>query len=150
MAHSCRQNWCNWVRFVGLLARGQTLTLLSLSYFATISEVCFGSLPFWKTHLRPSLLMSWHVASIYPLNFPSSLCHRFCEVHQPLLQQSTPTAWCRHPHVSLLAWCSSACKPHLFSPKYNNGRYGQTVQFLFNQTRGQFSKIFVPMRTCKL
>ena len=33
--------------------------------------------------------MSWDVASIYP-HVPSSWCHLFCEVHQSLLQQSTP------------------------------------------------------------
>ena len=31
-----------------------TLTLLSLSHFATTLEVCLGSLSLWKTHLRPS------------------------------------------------------------------------------------------------
>uniref|UniRef100_A0A4W5MQY3 Leishmanolysin-like peptidase n=1 Tax=Hucho hucho TaxID=62062 RepID=A0A4W5MQY3_9TELE len=31
-----------------------TLTLLSLSHFATTLEVCLGSLSIWKTHLRPS------------------------------------------------------------------------------------------------
>jgi hypothetical protein len=51
-------------------------------------------------------------------------------VHQSLLQQSTPTSW----------WCFSACKPPPFSFKHNNGHYGQTVLFLFHQTRGQLSK----------
>ena len=37
-----------------------------------------------------SWLMSWDVASKYPLNFPSSWHHLFCEWHQYLLQQSTP------------------------------------------------------------
>ena len=47
----------------------------------------------------------------------------------------------KHPHnmmlpprASRLGWCSSACKPPLF------GYYGQTVLFLFHQTRGHFSK----------
>uniref|UniRef100_A0A4W5N7A6 EF-hand domain-containing protein n=1 Tax=Hucho hucho TaxID=62062 RepID=A0A4W5N7A6_9TELE len=31
-----------------------TLTLLSLSHFATTLEVCLGALSIWKTHLRPS------------------------------------------------------------------------------------------------
>ena len=31
-----------------------TLTLLSLSTFATTLEVCLGSLSIWKTHLQPS------------------------------------------------------------------------------------------------
>ena len=31
-----------------------TLTLLSLTHFATTLEVCLGSLSIWKTHLRPS------------------------------------------------------------------------------------------------
>ena len=71
-----------------------TLTLLSLSHFATTLEVSLGSLSIWKTYLRPSLtswLMSWDVASIYPHNCPASWCHLFCEVHQSLLQQSTST-----------------------------------------------------------
>ena len=82
--------------------------------------------------------MSWDVASIYPHNFPSTWSHLFCEVHQSLLQQSTPTTWCRHP--SRLGWCSSASKPSPFSSKHNDGHYGQTVLFLFHQTRGHFSK----------
>ena len=36
--------------------------------------------------------------------------------------------------------CSSACKPPTFSSKQNNGHYGQTVLFLFYQTREHFSK----------
>ena len=70
------QSWCNWVRFVGRLARthffssahnfsmglrsglcdghSNTLTLLSLSHFATTLDVCLVSLSIWKTHLRPS------------------------------------------------------------------------------------------------
>ena len=44
------------------------------------------------------------------------------------------------PHASRLGWCSSACKPPPFSSKHNDGHYGQTVLFLFHQTRGHFSK----------
>ena len=33
-----------------------------------------------------------------------------------------------------------ACKPPPFSSKHNDGHYGQTVLFLFHQTRGHFSK----------
>ena len=84
--------------------------------------------------------MSWNVASIYPHNFPTSWCHLFCEVHQSLLQQSTPTTWCCHPCASWLGWCSSACKPSPFSSKLNDDHCGQTVLFLFHQTRGHFSK----------
>ena len=83
--------------------------------------------------------MSWDVASIYPHNFPPSWCQIFCEVLQSLLQQSTPT-WCCHPRASRLGWCSFACKPTPFSSKHNDGHYGQTVLFLFHQTRGHFSK----------
>uniref|UniRef100_A0A4W5LB90 Nucleobindin 2a n=1 Tax=Hucho hucho TaxID=62062 RepID=A0A4W5LB90_9TELE len=53
----------------------------------------------------------------------------------------------KHPHnmmlpprASRLGWCSSACKPPPFSSEHNNGHYGQTVLFLFHQTRGHFSK----------
>ena len=84
--------------------------------------------------------MSWDVASIYPHNFLSSWCHLFCEVHQSLLQQCTHTTRCCHPRSSQLGWCSSACKPPPFSSKHNDGHYGQTVLFLFHQTRGHFSK----------
>ena len=84
--------------------------------------------------------MSWDVASIYPHNFPPSWCHLFCEVHQSLLQQSTPTTWCFHPRASRLGWCSSACKRPPFSSKHNKGHYGQTVLFLFHQTRDNFAK----------
>ena len=40
----------------------------------------------------------------------------------------------------LHGWCSSACKTPPFSSKHNNGHYGQTIMFLFHQTRGHFSK----------
>ena len=40
--------------------------------------------------------MIWDFASIFPHNFPTSWCHLFCEVHQSLLQQCTPTTWCCH------------------------------------------------------
>ena len=164
LVHSSWQSWCHWVRFVGLLAHtcffssahkcsiglrsglcdghSNTLTLLSLSHFATTLEVCLQSLSIWKTHLRPSfnILMSWDVASIYPHNIPPSWCHLFCEVHQSLLQQSTPTIWCCHPRASRLGWCSLACKPPPFSSKHNDGHYGQTVLVLFHQTREHFFK----------
>ena len=61
-------------------------------------------------------------------------------MHQSLLQQSTHTTWCCHPRASRLGWCSSASKPPPFSSKHNDGHYGQTVIFLFHQTRGYFSK----------
>ena len=82
MAHSSSQSWCNWVRFVGLLARtrffssahtlsirlrsglcdghSNTLTLLSLSHFATTLEVCLGSLSIWKTHLPKHVIVKSH------------------------------------------------------------------------------------------
>ena len=68
------------------------------------------------------------------------LLHLFCEVHQTLLQQCTPPTCCCHPRASRLGWCSSACKSPPFSSKHNDGHYGQTVLFLFHQTRGHFSK----------
>jgi hypothetical protein len=33
-----------------------------------------------------------------------------------------------------------------FSSKHNNGHYGQTVIFLFSQTRGHFSKKYYDIR----
>jgi hypothetical protein len=42
--------------------------------------------------------------------------------------------------ASRLGWCSSACKPPPFSSKHNDAHYGQTVLFLFHQTRGHLSK----------
>ena len=96
LAHSSWQSWCNWVRFVGLLAHtcvfcsaeicyiglrsglgdrhSHTLTLLSLSHFATILEVCLGSLSIWRLICDQALtswLMSWDVASIYTHHFSS-------------------------------------------------------------------------------
>ena len=165
MAHSSCQSWCNWVRFVGLLAHtcffssahtfsiglrsglrdghSNTLTLLSLSHFATTLEVRLGSLSIWKTHLRPSFnfLTSWDVASIYPYNCPPSWCHLFCEVHQSTLLQSNPTTWCCHPRSSRLGWCSSACKPPPFSSKHNDGHYGQTVLFFSSDQRTFLQKV---------
>ena len=57
-----------------------------------------------------------------------------------------PTTWCCHPRASQLGWCSSACMPSPFSSKHNDGHYGHTVLFLFHQTRGHFSKKYVPCR----
>ena len=76
----------------GLCGHSDTLTLLSLSHFATTLEVCLGSMSIWKTHLRAltSWLMSWDVASIYPHNFPSSWCYLFCEVHQSSCSKAPP------------------------------------------------------------
>ena len=53
-----------------------------------------------------------------------------------------PTTWCCHPRASQLGWCSSAFKHPPFSSKHNNGHYGQTVLFLFHQTRGHFSDLW--------
>ena len=103
----------------------------------------WGHCPFGRPICDQALiswLMFWDVASIYPHNFPSSWCHLFWVVHQSLLQQSTPTTWCFHPRASRLGWCSLACNPPPFSSKHNDGHYGQTVLFLFHQTRGHLSK----------
>ena len=63
-----------------------------------------------------------------------------------LLSAPVPPA-AKHPHntmlpprASRLGWCSSACKHLHFPSKHNDGHYGQTVLFLFHQTRGHFSK----------
>ena len=85
--------------------------------------------------------MSWDVASIYPHNFPSSWCHLFCEVHQSLLQQSTPTTWCFHPRTSRLGWCSLTCKPPPFSSKHNDGHYGHSSIFVSSVKRTFFQKV---------
>ena len=126
MAHSSWQSWCNWVRFVGLLSHtrffssaqkcsvrlrsglgdghSNTLTLLSLRHFVTTLEVCLGSMSIWKTYLWPSFNFLTDVLrccfNTYPHNCPASWCHLFCEVHQSLLQQSSPTTWCCHPRAS--------------------------------------------------
>ena len=78
-----------------------------------------------------SWLMSWDVASIYPHTFPSSWCHLFCEVHETLLQQSTPTTWCCHPHASRLGLCSLACKPPPYSSKHNDIIMAKQFYFCF-------------------
>ena len=51
-----------------------------------------------------------------------------------------PPAAKQTPVLLRLGWCPSACKPPTFSSKHNDGHYGQTVLFLFHQTRGYFSK----------
>ena len=167
----------NWVRFVGLLNHTQffssahtfsvglrsepcdghsnTLTLLSLSHFATTLEVClWHHCPFGRPICHQALnswLTSWDVASIYPHNFTFSLCHLFCEVHQSLLQQSTTTTWCFHPRTSRLGGCSLACKPPPFSSKHNNGHYGKQLYFSFIRPEdiSPKSTIFVPTCSCK-
>ena len=94
LAHSSWLSWCNCVRFVGLLARtlfitsahtfsiglrsglcdghSNTLTLLSLS-LPQLWKYAWGHCPFGRPICNQALtswLMSWDVASIYPLNFP--------------------------------------------------------------------------------
>ena len=98
-AHSSWQSLCNWVRFIGLLARrhffssahkfsiglrtgfrdshSNTLTLLSLSHFATTLEVCLGSLSIWRP-ICDQALTSRLISSTYPYYFPTSWCHLFC------------------------------------------------------------------------
>lgn len=106
-----RQNWCNWVGFVGLLAvthlfsaahkssvglrsglcdgHSYTLTLLSLKHFVTNLEVCLGSLSIRKTSLHPRFNV---VADVFRCCL-SVYCLRdlFCEMHQSLLQQNSST-----------------------------------------------------------
>ena len=54
-----------------------------------------------------------------------------------IIRISKVRAW---HHASRLGWSYSACKPTPFSSKHNDGHYGQTVLFLFHQTREYFSK----------
>ena len=132
-----------------------TMPFLSLSPFATTLEVCLGSLSIWKNHLRPSfkfLIDALRCCFNISTYFPSAWCHLFCEVHQSLLQQSTPTTWCCHPRASQLGWCSSACKLPPFSSKHNDGHYGQHFYFCFIRPEdiSPKSTTFVPMWSCKL
>ena len=112
----------------------QYIDFVVLKPFCHNWKYAWGHCPFGRPILN-SWLMSWDIASISPCKFPVSWCHLFCEVHQSLLQQST--TWCCHPRASRLGQCSSACKHTPFSFKHNDGHYGQTVLFLFHQTRGQ-------------
>ena len=96
------------------LCDGHSNTFLPQPY-----EVCLGSLSIW--------LMPWDGASIYPHNFLSSWRHLFCEVHQSLLCFT----------VGMVFFGLQASP---FSSKHSNGHYGQTIIFLFRQTRGHFSK----------
>ena len=88
-----------------------------------------------------SWLMSWEVASIYPHNVLSSWCHLFCEVHQSLLQQSTPTTWCCHPVLHGLQ----------ASPNITIVIMAKEFYFCFIRPVdiSPKSKIFVPMCNCK-
>ena len=132
--------------FYGIEVRALWWPLQYLDFVVILPQLwkyAWGHCPFGRPFCDQSLtswLMSWDVASIYPHNFASSWCHLFCEVHQSLLQQSTPTTWCCYPRASRLGWCSSASKPPRLSFKHNDGHYGQTVLFVFHQTRGHFSK----------
>ena len=122
----------------------QYLDFVALKTFCHNFGSAWGNCPFGKLICDQALtswLMSWYFASIYPHNCPTSWCHLFCEVHQFLLQQSTPTTWCWHPRALRLGWCSSASKPPPFSSKHNNGHCGQTVLFLFHQTRTFLQKV---------
>ena len=87
----------------------------------TYTQIVFGSIAFKLFNLGQPFWVAFH------------------KVPQASLQQSTPTTWCCHPRASRLGWCSKACRPPLFPSKHNDGHYGQTILFLFHQTRGHFS-----------
>ena len=54
---SSQRQSCGWKPVVEKV----TLTLLSISHFATTFDVCLGSLSIWKTHLRPNFNFLTHV-----------------------------------------------------------------------------------------
>ena len=64
----------------------------------------------------------------------------FVKGTSPSCSKATPQHDAATPCASRLGWCPSACKPPPFSSKHNDGHYGQTVIFLFHQTRGHLSK----------
>lgn len=117
LAHSSWQNWCNWVRFVGHLAR--TRLQICPQIFDGIQVRALG----WPLQDTPicaqvlaSCLMSWDVALIFPGNVLSSWWRLFYEELQFLLQQNSPTTWCCHLHASQLGWCSQVYKLPPFPP----------------------------------
>ena len=123
-----------WIEVRACDGHSNILTLLSLSHFATTLEECLGSLSIWKTHLRPSfnLCLEMLLQYIHIIFLPHDAIY-FVKCTSPSCSKAPP-----HHDASRLGWCSSACKhPHFYS-KHNNGHYGQTVLFLFHQTRGHF------------
>ena len=143
LVRSSWQKWRNWVRFAGLLAHtrlfssahkcsiglrsglcdghSKVLTLLSFSLFVTNLTVCLGLLSMWKTYLYPSFDFLADVLRRCFSNVLSSWCCPFCEVHQSLLQQNSPTAWCCHLRTSQFEWCCQVFKLPPFSPECNDG-----------------------------
>ena len=148
LVHSSWQSWCNWVRFVGLLARthyfssthtfsiglrsglcddghSNTLTLLSLSHFSTTLQICLGSLSIWKTHLRPSFNFLTDVLMLLQYMLIIFL------PHDAIYFVKCTTTWCCHPRASRLGWCSSACKPLLFPPNITMVIMAKQFNFCF-------------------
>ena len=158
-------SWCNWMSFVGLLARtrffssahtfsiglksglcdghSSTLTLLSLSHFATTLEVCLGSLSIWKTRLRPSF--NWCLEMLLQYIFIIFLPHEAIY----FVKCTNPS--CSKAPAQRLGLCSLACKPPPFSSKHND--VIMVKQFYFNFIRPKDisprSTILVPMCSCK-
>ena len=78
----------------------------------------------------------------YPYHFPSSCCHLFCELHQSLLQQKHTHNMMLPPPCITVGMVFFGLQASPFSSKHNDGHYGQTVLFLFHQTRTFLQKVW--------
>ena len=117
-----------------------TLTLLSLSHFATTLEVCLGSLLIWKTHLLPSFnwCLDMLLQYIHIIFLPHEAIY-FVKCTSPSCSKHTHNMMLPPPCFTVgMVFFGLQASP--FSSKHNDGHYGQTVLFLFHQTRGHFSK----------
>ena len=132
-----------------------TLTLLSLSHFATTLEVCLGSLSIWKTHLRPNfnfngclemLLQYIHIIflrhdAIYFVTCTSPSCSKATPQHDA----ATPML---HDWDGVLRLASFP----LFPPNITMVIMVKQLYFCFIRPEdiSPKSMIFVPMCSCKL
>ena len=164
-----------YTRFVGLLARtclfssanrcsiglrsglcdghANTLTLLSLSHFATTLKVCLGSLSIWKPHLRPCFnfltdvfrcCFNIHIIflphdAIYFVKCTSPFCSKAPLQHDA----ATPVL---HGWDGVLRLASL----HLFPPNITRVIMAKQFYFCFIKPEdiSPKSTIFVPMCNC--
>ena len=99
--------------------------------FVVLKPFWHRLLSIWKTHLRPSFKFLTDVTSMYPHNFPFLM---------PSILGSAPVPpAAKYPtNMTLPPPCFTIGM--VFLGLHNDGHYGQTVLFLFHQTRGHFSK----------
>ena len=118
-----------------------------------VFKYAWGHCRFGKTHSQPSFNF---LTDVLRSCFNISTLFSYLMLPSILWSAPVPPA-AKHPHNMMLpppchtvgmVFYGILASPFYF--KHNDSHYGQTIIFLFHQTRGHFSKstIFVPMCSC--